>query len=202
MSKKSTLCIALSVLLLIACESAEDKEIKQLQLERLRMETQLQTQKLNEERVRAAKEEDARIAYMKAEAERIEREKQLQIAAEQAERERVQHQEADRFVHNRAEYRVGEIGRPLLAKDPSISVVSHDCQQTNGSFTAIVKISYLGGFSGDSLSVGGKLVRNSDGKEHFQYDPIAPDIIGRLALVGLPDDKLKLLASGQAFLNW
>ncbi len=202
MFKQSALPFIMSVLLLVACESAEDKEIKRLQLERLRMETQLQTQKLNQEQIRAAKEEEARIAYMKAEAERIEREKQIQLAAEQAERDRVRHQEADRFVSNRAEYRVGEIARPLLAKDPSISVVSHDCQQTNGSFTAIVKINYHGGFSGDSLSVGGKLVRNSEGKEHFQYDPIAPDIIGRLAMIGLPDDKLKLLASGQAFLNW
>ena len=85
-----------------------------------------------------------------------------------------------------------------MGADPSASVISHDCQKSGGPFSASVKAYYKGGLSGDSLSITGKLVRRNNGSEYFIYDPMPPEILGRLRIIGMPDDKLKLLADGDA----
>ncbi|MBL8386645.1 MAG: hypothetical protein JNK17_00260 [Hydrogenophaga sp.] len=216
-------CIAAS-----GCESSEEKELKRLQLEKARLEVQLQTQKLNQDkerseqeerqrkekaiqeeqqrRERTEQEERAKIALMKAEAERIEREKAQQIAAQQEEERRHRADQADKFVRARAEYRLPQIVRPLMGTDPTISVTSHNCSESGGSFTATTKIGYKGQFSGDSFMVSGKLTRRPNGEEYFQFDPVSAEIIGRLALIAQGDqellEKLRLLAAGKVYLEW
>lgn len=196
------LLIGLTSLFLTACESSEEKEIRRLQLEKLRLDTQLQNQRLEEEAENRKKAQAAELALKLAEERRLEEERLERIAAQQAEQERVRKSNAEQFVRRRAEYRVAAIAKPLLGNDPSISVVSHDCNDLDCAFNAVVKIYYKGGFSGDSLSIGGKLVRRSNGTEYFQYDQVPTDIIGRLAMIGMPEEKLKLFASGNAFLEW
>lgn len=187
---------------LSACESNEEKEIRRLQLEKLRLDTQMQNQRMEEEAERRSQERQAQIAAKQAEERRLEQERLERIAAQQAEQERIRHDNANQFVRQRAEYRLAAIVKPLLGNDPSISVINHDCADANGNFNAVVKVHYKGGISGDSLSFGGKLVRRNDGSEYFQYDQVPTDIIGRLTMIGMPEEKLKLLASGNAFLEW
>lgn len=148
------------------------------------------------------KAQAAELALKLAEERRLEDERQARLAAQLAEREAERKSNIEQFVKRRAEYRVAAIAKPLLGNDPSISVVSHDCNDPEGTFNAVVKIYYKGGFSGDSLTIGGKLVRRGNGSEYFQYDQVPTDIIGRLAMIGTPEEKLKLLASGNAFLEW
>lgn len=179
-----SLLITFVSFLVAGCKSAEEKELERLQTEQLKMEIQ-------------AKIDQANLAQQRAEQERLEI-----LAAKKAEEERQRREDAEKFVQARAEYRLAEIIRPLLGSDPSISVISHDCTLAGSSFTATVKVYYRGGISGDSLSVGGKLVRKSDGNEYFQYDQVSPEILGRLAMVGMDEKTLKLMARGEAYLEF
>ena len=211
---------ALLAACLVACDSAEDKELKRLQLEKIRLETALQAQRLVSEKAKSEQEDRTRLAQAKAEEDRINRERDAQAALQKAEAERLERERLDRireqqaqemrerteranqYVRSRAESRVAKIASVLLGADPSVSVSAHDCSQSGGPFNATIKVFYKGGISGDSLSVSGKLIRKSDGTEAFRFDPPSPDIIGRLSMIGMPKDKIELLVNGNAWLEF
>jgi hypothetical protein len=212
--------LALLLFAVVGCETADDKELKRLQLERMRLETALQSQKLVSEKARSEQEDRTRLALMKAEEERLIREREASLALQRAETERMEREKNDRvreqqaqetlaradqansFVKSRAEIRVAKIASVLLGADPSVSVSTHDCARSGAAFTAALKVFYKGGISGDALSVTGKLVRNGDGSETFRYDPLPPEILGRLTFIGMPKDKLELFARGDAWLSF
>jgi hypothetical protein len=190
--------IASMLATLPGCESTEEKELRRLQIERLRLETEMQNQRLAAEKSRQEQEEASRVALMQAETERLEQQRREEREAQARRESQAQADAINSFVSSRADFRVANITGPLLGADPSASVISHDCQKSGGPFSASVKAYYKGGLSGDSLSITGKLVRRNNGSEYFIYDPMPPEILGRLRIIGMPDDKLKLLADGDA----
>jgi hypothetical protein len=190
--------IASMLVTLPGCESSEEKELRRLQIEKLRLETELQNQRLTAEKSRQEQEEASRVALMQAETERLEQQRREEREAQARRESQAQADAINSFVSSRADFRVANITGPLLGADPSASVISHDCQKSGGPFSASVKAYYKGGLSGDSLSITGKLVRRNNGSEYFIYDPMPPEILGRLRIIGMPDDKLKLLADGDA----
>ena len=190
--------IASMLVTLPGCESSEEKELRRLQIERLRLETEMQNQRLAAEKSRQEQEEASRVALMQAETERLEQQRREEREAQARRESQAQADAINSFVSSRADFRVANITGPLLGADPSASVISHDCQKSGGPFSASVKAYYKGGLSGDSLSITGKLVRRNNGSEYFIYDPMPPEILGRLRIIGMPDDKLKLLADGDA----
>lgn len=190
--------IASMLATLPGCESPEEKELRRLQIEKLRLETEMQNQRLAAEKSRQEQEAASRIALMKAETERLQQQQREEREAQERREELARTDAANAFVGSRADFRVASITGPLLGADPSASVISHDCQKSGGPFNANLKAYYKGGLSGDSLSITGKLVRRENGSEYFVYDPMPPEILGRLRIIGMPDDKLKLLANGDA----
>lgn len=216
----ATRIILITSILISGCDSAQDKELKRLQVEKLRLETELQNQKLVAEKSQAERDEQERKLAQKMRVEQIEREQAAQIALQEAETKRLQAQQfqeerenreredrerqyaANNFVKSRADYRVARIVGVLSGTDPSATVISHNCNQSGCNFKAAIRVNYRGGFSGDALSFNGVLTHNSDGSEYFSYDPLPPDIVGRLKFIGVSDEKLSLLINGKAVITF